>query len=719
MRTLGLCRPFFIHGFALALAATASRGSEPSRPPPAPVRPVTETLWGIQVTDNYRYMEALDPQTVAWIRAQGEYTRSRLDSIPARPALEGRIAAFTSSLGLTRGFVRYGGRTFYEQRPPGSDDFDLVVSDRAGRRKLIDMRALRASRGGKPVSIDFFLASPDGSKVAAGISEGGSEAAFLYVYDAVTGQRIAEPLDRADPGFLAWGNDSARIYFTRLKQLAPADAEVEKYRDAAVVSWDLKTTPVGILGTTAARGPVFLPDETPALILAPGSAVAMAVSYNGVQNELAVWLAPAAAVNAPDVQWKPFVTRADDVTALAASGSAIYLISHRDAPTFQVLKVDAGKPLATARVWVPASPQRVIDSIYVASDALYVLARRGAYSELLRVAHASGRIQTLPLPFKGIVGEAFTDPREPGITIGLESFVIPRDTFAYDPAKQRFTSLELGAKPRGDAARFEIVDLTARARDGVAVPNTLVRPRNAAGPQLVLMQAYGAYGISQVASFSTRAASFLESGGTYSSCHVRGGGELGEAWRLAGKDANKPNSWRDLIACAEDLIARGYTTKDRLFVFSGSAGAITIGRAMTERPDLFAGVIALVPGANTLRQEFQPNGPLNIPEFGSITTEQGFRNLFEMDTIQHVRAGVRYPPVLLTTGLNDPRVSPWEPAKLVAALQATQTTSPILLRVDADAGHGAGSTKLQEDAFYADLWAFVFWSAGLTGWQPR
>jgi prolyl oligopeptidase len=194
---------------------------------------------------------------------------------------------------------------------------------------------------------------------------------------------------------------------------------------------------------------------------------------------------------------------------------------------------------------------------------------------------------------------------------------------------------------------------------------------------------------------------------------------LGDAWRLAGKDANKVHTWRDLIACAEDLIARGLTTKDKLFIFGGSAGGTTMGRALTERPDLFAGVIALVPSANPLRSEFQPNGPLNIPEFGTIKTEEGFKNLYEMDTIQHVRLGVQYPPVLVTTGLNDPRVSPWEPAKLTAALQASGTARPILLRIDEQAGHGIGSTKSQNDSLYADMWAFVFWRAGLPDWQPH
>src|SRR5688500_5154044 len=132
----------------------------PSKPAPAPVKPVTETLWGKQVTDNYRYMEALDPTTIEWMKAQGAYTRSMLDAIPSRAVLEAKIAAFTGSFGFTSGFVKYGGRVFYEERTPGSDNYDLVVSHRAGKRKIVDVAALRAARAGTPLAINYFFASP-------------------------------------------------------------------------------------------------------------------------------------------------------------------------------------------------------------------------------------------------------------------------------------------------------------------------------------------------------------------------------------------------------------------------------------------------------------------------------------------------------------------------------------------------------------------------------
>ena len=356
------------------------------------------------------------------------------------------------------------------ERTPGSDNFDLVVRDKAGKREIVDVATLRAAHGGTPYAINYFLASPDGSKVAVGISQGGSEAASIFVYDTATGKQMAGSLDRADFGATSWSNDSKILYFVRLKKLAPGEADTEKYRDATLVSWDLKSEPVALLGSTVGHGPSFLPDETPTLGIWPGAPMAMAVSFNGVQNEQALWLAPVSQVNDPTVKWTPLVTRADEVTAEDAAGDTIYLLSHKNAPTFQVLSVKAGQALAAARVLVPAQKDRVIDSIRAAADALYVLARQGAYSLLVRVPYGAEKIEEVTLPFKGHVEEAFTDPRKPGITIDLESFVVPPTTIAYDPVKRNFTDLKLGVLPHYDSGRYEVSDLEARAEDGVMVP---------------------------------------------------------------------------------------------------------------------------------------------------------------------------------------------------------------------------------------------------------
>jgi prolyl oligopeptidase len=255
------------------------------------------------------------------------------------------------------------------------------------------------------------------------------------------------------------------------------------------------------------------------------------------------------------------------------------------------------------------------------------------------------------------------------------------------------------------------------ARDGARVPLTLLTSSAARGQGPLVLQAYGSYGISMLPTFSAQITTFLREGGTYAACHVRGGGELGEAWRLGGKGANKHNTWRDLIACGEYLIARGVVAKDKLFIYGRSGGGIAVGLAATERPDLFAGVIDTVPPANMARLESMPGGALETQEFGSIRTAGGFRDLLAMDTYQHIKPGVKYPPFLISMGINDARIAAWQPGKLAARLIAIGA-KPVLLRVDLNNGHGIGSTRSQTDALFADYFAFVFWLSGKRHWQP-
>ncbi|HEV2652318.1 MAG TPA: prolyl oligopeptidase family serine peptidase [Rhizomicrobium sp.] len=703
--------------FAYAADPLAPAGA-PAQPASPAVQPVTEDHYGRSVTDNYRFMEKLDTATIDWMKAQGAYTRALIDAIPGRADLGKRISTFTGSFGFINSYSEYGGRRFYEERVPGADNYDVVVSDAKGTRKIVDIAAVMAAHGGKPFAVNYILPSPDGTKVAVGLSQGGSEAAELTVYDAATGAKIAGPIDREEFGASSWSLDSKKLYIIRLRQLGPNDPGTEKYRNTGNYVWDLKNEPVLTYGAMAPHGPKFTADETPALAVTPTSTAAVLVSGNGVQNEYKLWTAPAADAENPNANWTLLGDRDAGITSLDLRGHDIFLLSHKDAPTFQVLMLRAGQPLASAKVLVPASPDRVIESIHTAADGLYVLTRKGAYSELLRVDPATGKSIDIALPFEGHADQIFSDPRKPGVTLSLSSWVVSPTMFSYNPKTAAFTDLHIGTKSDITAADYVVSDLEAKAADGAMVPLSLIQPKGAPTPQIAVIEAYGSYGISELADFSSRRADFAREGIAYGICHVRGGGEKGEAWRLAGKDANKHNTWQDIIACGEDLVARGITTKDKLFIIGGSAGGITMGRAMEERPDLFAGVLDLVPAANTVRSEFTPNGPDNIPEFGTITTQDGFKNLYEMDSVLHVKSGVTYPAIMIATGLNDPRVAPWEPAKFAAALLASGAPNPVLLRIDEQAGHGIGSTRSQSDELMADGVAFVKWRAGVPGWKP-
>jgi prolyl oligopeptidase len=207
-------------------------------------------------------------------------------------------------------------------------------------------------------------------------------------------------------------------------------------------------------------------------------------------------------------------------------------------------------------------------------------------------------------------------------------------------------------------------------------------------------------------------------GGIYANAHVRGGGEYGEAWHLAGKEATKFNTWRDFIASGEALIAQGYTSKGKLAGTGTSAGGILIGRAITERPDLFKAAFMGVPMADALRNEITEGGPANVNEFGSTKTEAGYRALKAMSPLANVIDGTAYPATIITAGMNDHRVPAWSPAKMAARLQEATTGGPVRLRVDFDAGHGIGSTKVQRDELYADVEAFLLQALGDPEFQP-
>jgi prolyl oligopeptidase len=703
-------------GLILTTAATAQ-----TLPPPLPPKPVTETLYGVTVTDPYRYFEDEKNQAVIdWMKAQGRYTRGVMDSIPARAEMLQKVQAFTGSLDAVKTIQDAGGRRFFQERAPGSDNFDLLVRYPDGTiRKLIDVAAIRAAHGGAPFAINYFVASWDGAKVAVGISEGGSEDASLFVYDATTGAQIAGPLLHAQYGIVAWTPDNAHVFVNLLNSLKPGESAINKYKNSKVYFWDLKSAPVAVLGNGVGTAIAFTPEETPGIATTPDSARVMAFNVNGVQPELEMWSAALDDAERPDTPWQKVIARSDGVTSATYAHDRLFLLSHQDAPTFKVLALDAGQPLSTAQTVVPASPTRLIESISAASDGVYVMTRSGVYSQLLEVPLAGGAPTPIALPEKGSIEELATDPLRPGAVMVFANWIVPPSVLAYDPKTSHFTDLKMGTKPAGyDGSLYKVEDLQAKAKDGVMVPLSYVTAKDATYPRPLLLWAYGSYGISQFPGFSSRFVPMIQNGIDFAVCHVRGGGELGEAWRLGGKDANKPNTWRDLIACAEDLIARGATAKDKLFIAGGSAGGITMGRAMEERPDLFAGVFDMVPAANATRQEFSPNGPGNTPEFGTVANETGFRNLYAMDSLLHVEPGKQYPPIMITTGLNDPRVASWEPAKLAATLQVSGDKNPVLLRVDEQAGHGMGSTRSQNDELAADMISFIKWQVGAKGWQP-
>jgi prolyl oligopeptidase len=708
--------------FLLSLCSAAARADGP---PLAAQKPVTERFFGTQVTDPYRWMEdEKSPEFRTYMKQQSDWTRQALDQLPGRAALEQRIVALDNAAVLIGGMQRVGREYFYMKSKPGSKSPALVVreGEAGAERVLVDPDAM--NEAGTHVSIDYYTPSLDGKYVAYALATGGSEESTLHVLETASGKDLSDRIDRARFGNVSWREDGTSFFYNRLAALAPGEPDTDKYKDSRVYLHVLGDEPAHdrvVFGAGVDPAIAVLPTEIPAVYVTPGSKQAVAVLNNGVQNELTIYVAPLDKLDGAHAPWVKVAGPSDDVTNLTVKGDRLYLLSHRDAARFKVLETSAVRPdVAHAKVVVPAG-QAVIQSVAAAADALYVQELDGGIGRLRRVPYDGGAPATVKLPVDGALDGLYTDPRIDGPLFSLEGWVVSRAWYRYDPKSG--TVADTGILPRSsvDASAYAAQEVKAKSADGTEVPLSIVYRKDAKldGSHPTLLRGYGAYGITLDPAFAPTYFALLERDGVWATCHVRGGGEYGEDWHRAGQKLTKQHSIDDLIACSQYLIDQGWTTPARLAINGGSAGGILVGGALTQRPDLFRVVLDEVGVSNALRSEFTENGPPNIPEFGSVTTPEGFKALYAMDATQHVKPGVAYPAVMLTTGINDPRVPSFESAKMAAHLQAaTSSGRPVLLRVDYDAGHGIGSTKAQRDHLLADKFAFMFWQFGMPGFQP-
>ena len=325
----------------------------------------------------------------------------------------------------------------------------------------------------------------------------------------------------------------------------------------------------------------------------------------------------------------------------------------------------------------------------------------GGISRLRRLGH-DGRVSDLALPFDGTIGTLFTTPSEDGALMPFTGWLTPAGIWSVD-AGGKVADTGLTPRPAIDVSAYETVRGFAAAKDGTKIPYSLVIYRKGLkrdGSTPAWISAYGSYSsASYTPAFAGRTLALIDAGAIVGYANVRGGGEYGREWHKAGQLANKPNTWRDLIAVCEEICDKGYTSPKRLAIGGRSAGGITVGRALTERPDLFAAVIDGVGWSNPLRYVVEQDGYAEEPEWGAIAEKSGYTALKSIDSYHAVKDGVAYPAVLLNrTGVTDPRVAPFHVAKMTARLQAaSRSGKPILLRVDCDAGHGIGSTRAQQD----------------------
>jgi len=710
------------------LLAAAALAQAQTLPPAAPVRTVTDTYFGVAVPDPYRYLEDMkNPDVVAWMKAQADFTRATLDRIPGRSALLKRIGELGDAVPARVASVQVNNGHYYYLKRLATENIPklYVRAGFAGKeRLLVDPEATKGARGAH-FAIDYYAPSFDNKYVAYGISPAGSEESVLRVIEVASGKETGEAIDRAQFGPPSWTDDN-RLVYNRLAKLAPDAPRSEKYlKSRAYIhtigsdpEWDRAILGLGVLSDMALD-----PLATPVVSTSPGAPWVIGIVGNGNQREFGLYAAPAASLAQGVPPWRRIAGLDDEVTDAALFGNTLYLLTHRNAPHFKVVRLDLANPdLATASVVVPAS-DAVITGIAASKDALYVRRMIAGVSDLLRVPHAPGAAPVpIRLPFAGDIDALAADPRQPGVVFNTGTWTRFGGYYAYDAAAGVVVDTRLQPQGRYDnPGDLVATEVKVKAHDGTLVPLSIVHRKGLKldGTNPAILYGYGAYGISQTPFFRPQYIAWFERGGVFAVAHVRGGGENGEEWYKGGYQQTKPNTWRDAIACAEWLVANRYTSSSRLAIQGGSQGGIFVGRAITERPELFGAAIDQVPVSDTVRSSFEANGEHDKTEIGTTETEPGFRALLAMSPYHHIRDGVKYPAVLVTTGINDPRVDAWQAAKMAARLQAaTASGKPVLLRVDFDAGHGFGSTKKQRNEELADTLAFLLWQFGVKGYVP-
>lgn len=691
------------------------------KPPLAPEKPVTNTYFGTELTDNYQYMENTEDTTVlAWLKAQSDYSKAVLGSISARQELLDKMYEFDSrrAARITSLRITDNDRYFYLKETPDDETGKLFFRDGfTGEESLLFDPETFGNDSTVSYVINNLNPSHDGEYLAFGVTPNGKEMATLMIMK-VDGKELLPDRVEQVLGFTSWLPGKTAFLYIRTGSENVMDFNY--YVNAKTYRHELNTD-------TTDDKVFFSKEKNPELGLGQMDIpVAMydrdchkiyAMAAN-VDNRLQVYFAPGEQLNDGQIKWKALFDREDEIYNWGTTKNDIYLYTPKNAPNFKIMKVSFDSPvISEAETIVAEDKDHKLSNFTLTKDGIYYTLKHNGVQEKLFFKPFDGESSELTLPFpagtltlqnKGI---EFSD-----LWVTLSGWTSDSQRFRYDLAENTFVSENLSAIPEFPEYEDLVVEeVMVKSHDGVEVPlsiiykNTLKKDRK----NRLLLFGYGSYGISINPRFGPSSLLWCLEDGIYAVAHVRGGGELGEQWHKGGFKSTKPNTWKDFIACAEYMVEQNYTSPDKIAIYGGSAGGILIGRAMTERPDLFAAVIPAVGVMNAVRTELEPGGPANIPEFGTVNDSLEFLGLYEMDAYHHLEEGVVYPPTLITAGMNDPRVAVWNPGKFAARLQVlNQANNPVVFRVDYEAGHGIGNTKSKDFEELSDILSFGLWNTG-------
>ena len=685
----------------------------------------SNTYFGETINDPYQWLEDLKNQEVIdWFKSEANYADEIISKIPNRETLVSEMTELDKVKKIKYGSIKErNGTYFYGKRLPGEEIFKLYSRKGISGEEVLIFDPDNYEPG-KKYTLGSWIVSDNAKKIILAITENGKEIPFLRILNAETGDLYPDKISAAY--IMGWIQSSDKSFVYLKLQGDDVHNMDSKLNSKVMLHNTGEDNSADKLLLSAANDPELQikPEEYPYIDWYDLSDYIFA-GKSSVDNYMELYFAPKSELVSGKINWKPLCKRSDKLTSFVANKDDIYFLTSKDASNFKIISTNLKNPdIANAKTVFEESEKK-IESISCTKDYLIIKQiYNGIETSLSKLDFNTQKVTPLDLPLNGSTSIFPLSPLSNDCYVWNSNWTTPSNLYSLN--------LETGIFEKGafnitfDFPGIENIvseEIEVPSHDGVMVPLSIVYDKtklNKDGSNICYLDGYGAYGISTNPFFNTYMLPMLKRGVVYAYAHVRGGGEKGDDWYKAGWKKTKPNTWKDFIACGEYLVNNGYTSKDKLAGTGTSAGGILIGRAMTERPDLFKVAIPQVGSLNTVRAELSPNGPVNVPEFGTVKIEEEYRALKEMDSYLHLTPGVKYPATLITTGFNDPRVISWIPGKFAAKMQKLSTSeNPVLLHVDYSTGHFGGETMSDYFKNLSDIYSFILWQCGDPDFQPK
>ncbi len=669
--------------------------------PPTRKSAIIDTFHGVTVADPYRWIEdASTEETKAWIDAQNVLTRSFLDG----PVRDGLVKRLTELYDYPRTGVpaRGGNRYFYSHNPGLLNQPVLCVQDGPDGtpRVLLDPNALSPDG---TIALTVAAVNHQGTLVAYGLSWSGSDRQAIFIRDVDSGRDLGDRLQWVKFASIAWLKDATGFYYTRFPEPGTVADGDENYFNRVCFHrlGDPQERDALIFDRPGERETVFdvaISDDEHWVVI---------TAFQGSSDKSEVYVLDRAHPNAP---LRPLFTGFSAAYHfIQGDGNRLFFHTDDQAPRGRIIAIRPAEPGTRVEQVVAETGDKLSTALLV-HGTLAVSYLHNA-SDRLRLFDLSGvRAGEIELPGIGSLTGVSGRPHDTELFFVFTSFTHAPASYRYDFEAGRLEPFK-AAGDRIDSSAFTTTQVWYPSRDGTPISMFLVHRKDIEkdGRRPVLLTGYGGFNISLTPAFDPASFVLLERGGMVAVANLRGGGEYGEAWHQAGMFERKQNVFDDFLAAAEWLIANGYTTPAKLAIEGGSNGGLLTGAALVQRPELFGAVICRVPVADMLRYHRFTVGAFWVSEYGSADDPAQFPYLYRYSPYHNVQDGVAYPPALVMTADTDDRVFPGMAMKFAARLQeADADDTPILLRVEMKAGHGAGkpvSKMIEEDA---DIFAFLF-----------